>query len=538
MRMYFRLVLLTACCLGPALAAGDLRALLAGISEYPQFGDVPVANASARALAARLRQEAGLDDARLTLLLSDASTPAGRPTLERLRQAITACGRAAKPGDVTLFYFCGHAMSSGMGGDAFLVPLGGLDAGTLSLTWVRDTLQAVPGVTVVLMVDSGHAHTSGRGIASNANELIRPGVFCLAPARADELAYPDDTLGQTVLVVALNWSLAGGGAATPQNPETLGNLFAGVEHFFAAWRARTHLQQQPLLAGTGAERVVLFTRTPVAAGQAGTSGAPLPGQAWQIPNTDLRLLPLAPGTFRMGSDNFEADEAPGHQVTLTKPFWMSQYEVSAVTFRAVLGQPPPPATAVPKLPAEAVSWDDAMLFCALLNEQEDKRVRLPTGYAYRLPTEAEWEYACRAGTTTAFGYGDDPQRLREYANFSYSDPAGFRVLKIQPSGQYKPNAWGLYDLHGNLNEWCLDNFAPYTATAVTDPLVLNGNDQTKAIRGGSWNDDAFRCRSSIRLFATAELATPGLGFRIVLAPILNNQPTVVIKAEREPRQSP
>ena len=531
MRMYLRLFLLTAFCLGPTLAAGELRALLAGISVYPQFGDVPVATASARALAGRLRREAGVDDARLTLLLSDAGTPAGRPTLERLRQAITACGRAAKPGDVTLFYFCGHAVSSGAGGEAFLVPLGGLDAGTLPLTWVRDTLQAVPGVTVVLIVDSGHAHTSGRGIASNANELIRPGVFCLAPAAADQVGYPDGTLGQTVFVAAINWSLAGGGAATPKNPETLGNLFAGVERFFAVWRARTHLQQQPLLAGTGAERVVLFTRTPVAAGQAGASGVPLPGQAWQSPDTDLRLLPLAPGTFRMGAENVEADEAPVHLVTLTKPFWMSQYEVGAATFRAVLGKPPPAAAAASKLPAEAVSWDDAMLFCALLNEQEGKLARLPTGYAYRLPTEAEWEYACRAGADTAFCYGDDPRRLREYANFSYSDTAGFRVLKAQPSGQYKPNAWGLYDLHGNLQEWCLDSFAPYSAAPATDPLVRNDNDPAKTIRGGGWNDEASRCRSSVRMFATASLATPGLGFRIVLAPILKNQPAVTIKAD-------
>jgi len=531
MYMYLRLFLLTAFCLGPTLAAGELRALLAGISEYPQFGDVPVANASVRALADRLRREAGLDDARLTLLRSDAGTPAGQPTLERLRQTITAYGHAAKPGDVTLFYFCGHAVSSGAGGEAFLVPQGGLDAGTLSLTWVRDTLQAVPGVTVVLIVDSGHAHTSGRGIASNVNELIRPGVFCLAPAAADQVAYPDATLGQTVFVTAINWSLAGGGAATPQNPETLGNVFAGVEHFFAAWRARTHLQQQPLLAGAGAERVILFTRTPVVAGQAGSSGAPVPGQAWQVPGTDLHLLPLAAGTFRMGSDNFETDEAPVHPVTFTKPFWMSQYEVSAATFRAVLGKPPPPVTAEPKLPAEAVSWDAALLFCALLNEQEGKHARLPTGYAYRLPTEAEWEYACRAGADTAFCYGDDPRRLREYANFSYSDTAGFRVLKAQPSGQYKPNAWGLYDLHGNLQEWCLDSFAPYSAAPATDPLVVNDNDLAKTVRGGGWNDDAGRCRSSVRMFATASLAVPGLGFRIVLAPILKNQPAASIKAD-------
>ncbi len=526
MLTYLRFLWLTVFCLGPMMAAGDLRAVLAGISEYPQFGNVPVANASAGALAERLRQAAGLGNNRLTLLQSNAASPADRPTLERLRQAVIAGGRNARPGDVTLFYFCGHAVSSGMGGDAFLVPLGGLDAGTLSLTWVRDTLQPVPGITVVLIIDSGHAHTSGRGIASNVGELIRPGVFCLVPARADQLAYPDTTLGQSVFAAAIAWSLAGGGGAKPQNLETLGGLFAGMEQFFAAWRARTHLQQQPLLAGTGAEQVVLFTRTPAGAGHSDASSAPLPGRPWLVPNTDLHLLPVAPGTFRMGSDNHEIDEAPVHTVTLSRPFWMSRGEVSAATFRAVLGKPPR-AAADPELPAERVSWKDAMLFCDLLNERENKAVRLPAGYVYRLPTEAEWEYVCRAGTTTAFNCGDAPELLRDHANFSYPTPTGFRVLKVQPTGCYQPNAWGFYDVHGNLQEWCLDSYAPYAAAPVTDPLVVLDTEQAKVVRGGGWNDDAVRCRSSCRMFATAELATPGLGFRIVLAPLLRNQPAVL-----------
>jgi formylglycine-generating enzyme required for sulfatase activity len=150
-----------------------------------------------------------------------------------------------------------------------------------------------------------------------------------------------------------------------------------------------------------------------------------------------------------------------------------------------------------------VSWDDALKFCEWLSGKENR--------TYGLPTEAEWEYACRAGGTEAYSFGKDAAKLAEYAWFD--DNAG--KTGAQSVGKKKPNAWGLHDMHGNVWEWCLDGIRTYQKDSVRDPV--GDPKKERARRGGSWADDARHCRSASR-YINARGNRPYTGFRVVMRP--------------------
>ena len=235
-----------------------------------------------------------------------------------------------------------------------------------------------------------------------------------------------------------------------------------------------------------------------------------------VPGLGLELVKIEPGTFMMGSPGHNSDEGPPTRVTISKGFSMSKYEVTQGQYEAVMGANPSRFKGNLNLPVENVSWVDATNFCAKLTEQERQAGRLPDGYVYRLPTEAEWEYACRAGTTTRFSYGDDPEyvELGEYAWYDENSSS-----RTHPVGQKKPNPWGLYDMHGNVWEWCLDWYSgSYPGGSVTDPKGPSSG-SFRVIRGGSWYVSARFCRSAIRDWFVPSLRHSRLGFRVVLAPV-------------------
>jgi len=247
------------------------------------------------------------------------------------------------------------------------------------------------------------------------------------------------------------------------------------------------------------------------------------------PNTNLVWIPR--GTFTLGSPTNEVDrssiEGPQAVVTLSRGFWMGKYEVTQGDYLAVVGSNPsyfngdrsgPPdndqdyGTDLTR-PVELVSWNDATNYCARLTTRERAAGRIPTNSVYRLPTEAEWEYACRAGTTTRFYYGDDPgyTNLAEYA--WYLDNSD---LQTHPVGQLLPNAWGLYDMAGNVWEWCRDWYAPYTGGSLTDPQGP-ATGTNRVWRGASWFYIARHCRSARRFLNVPTYTYYGLGFRVALA---------------------
>jgi formylglycine-generating enzyme required for sulfatase activity len=201
----------------------------------------------------------------------------------------------------------------------------------------------------------------------------------------------------------------------------------------------------------------------------------------------MKMVLIRPGKFMMG-EGTEPPHGPQHEVTLSKPFYMGVTEVTQAQYEAVMGTNPSAFKGATN-PVETVSWNDATEFCKRLSEK--------TRQAVRLPTEAEWEYACRAGTQTAFSFGDSDAALDDYAWWAKNSGG-----TTHPVGQKKPNAWGLYDMHGNVYEWCADWYGDYPQGSVTDPSgSATGAYGARVLRGGSWLDDvAFRFRCASRIF--------------------------------------
>ena len=225
----------------------------------------------------------------------------------------------------------------------------------------------------------------------------------------------------------------------------------------------------------------------------------------------IEFVLIPPGRFMMGANNTEAsdptieaiinDKKPAHEVAINYSFYMGKYEVTQAQWQAVMGNNPSKFKGCGGCPVEQVSWDDAQSFINKLNESND-------GFRYRLPTEAEWEYACRAGTT-----GDYAGNLSEMA--WYSDNSGGRTHAV---GRKRPNAWGLYDMHGNVLEWCQDWYhETYNGAPADGSAWLSGGDQKdRVMRGGSWiGDDASLLTSAFRDHGAPGIRSQVIGFRLV-----------------------
>lgn len=269
-------------------------------------------------------------------------------------------------------------------------------------------------------------------------------------------------------------------------------------------------QQDPETAGA----------VPQGAPESGTDAGsdPMPAPERYVNSIGIELILIQPGEFTMGiapgPGGGNATERP-HQVRITRPFMIARTEVTQSQWTAIMGANPSRYKG-DGLPVQNVSWLDAVEFCRRLSEQE--------GQTHRLPTEAEWEYACRAGTTTSFSFGDDDRLVGDFVWYN-----GNARGVPKPVGTKRPNPWGLYDMSGNVREWCADWFAwRYPTEPQTDPLgPANGTERVR--RGGACDFYSSAGRSGARDSCPPDLAYDDLGFRVVMDVPQEGSPTGVLQ---------
>jgi formylglycine-generating enzyme required for sulfatase activity len=269
--------------------------------------------------------------------------------------------------------------------------------------------------------------------------------------------------------------------------------------------------------------------TIAAAQSVAATPAPADGQPWTVPDLGLELVWVAPGGFEMGSNDGDGNEKPVHAVQISRGYWLGKYEVTQAEYETMMGTNPSKFRGA-RNPVESVTFDAAMTFCTKLTGREQKAGRLPEGYEYRLPTEAEWEYAAR-GSQASNGYTYAGSNTVDEVAW-YKDNGGGTT---RPVGLKKSNELGLYDMSGNVWDWCLDGYdeSYYAKSPSTDPVNLQAGTGHVG-RGGSWGDVARIVRSTRRGGSRPGIADGNLGFRACLAPaIATKQPTAPVLGREE-----
>jgi len=223
-----------------------------------------------------------------------------------------------------------------------------------------------------------------------------------------------------------------------------------------------------------------------------------------VNSVDIVLVPIPAVEFMMGSPESEEgrndNNETQHRVQITKPFYLSAYEVTQAQYQDVMGNNPSHSKGANK-PVEKVNWSDAVEFCRKLSDEE--------GAEYRLPTEAEWEYACRAGTATAYSFGDGVSRLGDYAWHR-----GNSDSKSHPVGEKLPNNWGLFDMHGNVREWCQDWYGGYETEQMLSDPVGAASGSRRVLRGGAFFLQPRYVRAAYRPIIQPVYRIHGIGFRL------------------------
>ena len=253
-----------------------------------------------------------------------------------------------------------------------------------------------------------------------------------------------------------------------------------------------------------------------------------PGEEWSGNGLQMKFCWCPSGKFVMGSPETELGRDGNQEkqvvVVIAQPFWMGKNEVTQAEYTKVMGNNPSSFQVVDgentgRFPVEKVSWTEAAEFCRKWTEAERVAGRLPQGWEYRLPKEAEWEYACRAGTTTATAFGNSMSSLQ--ANFDGERP--YNGAELGPSigrttavESYPPNDWGLHDMHGNVKEWCLDSYDEVPSDWI-GPKIASANSY-RVYRGGHWGGSGDNCRAADRIMNTPSSRYEFLGFRVALVP--------------------
>jgi formylglycine-generating enzyme required for sulfatase activity len=438
---------------------------------------------------------------------------------QQMETAVEALSQQLRQGGVGLFYFAGHGVQ--VAGQNYLMPVRtsitaeeDVKYKAVAAGWVLDRMEAARNTLNIMILDACREapftrqwRSTTQGLATmqagtGTDTLI---AFATLPGQvtADgkernspftkhllrQLVMPGVPVEEVFKRVRTAVVQETGGKQRPQDWNASTQEFRFVEGA---------PPQPPSPPATGPQVAV------------GVYPPPTPSESSKTLRNGLGMefVLIPAGEFMMGSNNGDSDEKPVHQVRISTPFYLGQYEVTQGQWQAIMGQNPSyfkgEVTLEATVPVENVSWEDVQEFLRRLNAREG-------GPKYRLPTEAEWEYAARAGTSTAYSFGDSERQLGEYA--WYNDNAGG---KTHPVGQKKPNTWGLYDMQGNVWEWVQDWYGKdtYTSAAVTDPQGP-ASGSFRVYRGGGWYGTARNCRSADRFNVAPGGRYGSLGFRLL-----------------------
>lgn len=563
-------------------------ALLVGVDDYANLRPLSYCGADVRGLKQSLIA-LGFDQRRIVVLHQDADQERERPTksnvqreldlllgeLEQNGKTLKKQGYARK-GDTIVIAFSGHGMH--IDGTSYLCPAGarlGQPSTFLSLQRIYQQLSNCEADLKLMLVDAcrNDPRPAGRRSPEDRDEVVKfakaltappRGIMVLASCAPGQVSLEDRTLKHGVFMNFIMKGLSGAADFRKKGYQGNGNGRVSLSELFDFASQETQLfvkrkgeLQTPQLWGT---RTGVFEF-----GQYQTKPAASEGFTNSI---GMKLVLIPAGEFQMGSrvsaaemasrfDTVEshfADEHPLHQVKITRPFYLAACEVTLGQFRKFIEAANYTTTAehenrgggfgwdgrwrkseefswkyagwktTDDHPVANVSWDDAVAFCEWLSRKE--------GQTYRLPTEAEWEYACRAGTDTLFFHGNAPKGLVDFGNVPDADAKNqFRnwatveardgYVFSAPVGRFKPNAFGLHDMHGNVWEWCSDaygedyysTFVPGIAVDPKGPASNNVN--SRVLRGGSWANNPLLTRCAARMKYDRDDYLYNYGFRVV-----------------------
>jgi len=522
---------------------GNRYAVIIGINEFDDrkaLSPLRFCVADAMLLADVLVKR-GCYPADNIVLLADGQSKDRLPTRENILARTTEVLKKVKHGDTVLFYIATHG--GVVNGQSHVCPkdFDSAHAGLtyISIEWIRDMVQSCDAAQKLVVLDACHsgASTAVSGLTPGlggdvSKTMLAGGLITFAAASAQQTSKENAAIGHGFFTFHLSEGLGGKADRDADGIVDSDELYSYVLEHVSEDARRLGDPQTPVRI-IGGDVVGVFALSRVA------------GEAYKVPEVKtgqiltnslgMEFSLVMPGSFEAGSPADEAerdeDENP-HRVTIGRPYLIGRHEVTQAQYERVVGTNPSwfskgggGAEAVgdadtSSFPVEQVSWDEAMEFCAKLAALPGEKA---AGLAYRLPTEMEWEFACRAGTTTAFSVGSLISSLDANVNGArpYLDaPEGPSLRRTTKVGSYPANPWGLFDMHGNVWEWCSDWYAAdrggHEATDV-DPRGPSRGDR-RVIRGGSYAGDVALCRCASRKDSDPEYRHKGTGFRVVCVP--------------------
>lgn len=514
-----------------ASAAGRRWLFMVGVNEYLKQPKLKYCRQDCKALRDELVRRGEFKPENVVMLTDDAARELDRPTFAQIYDRLPQMLESAGPDDLILVYLSGHGaqFEDAKGKYPCFVPLdGGSRQTCIALSWVSEQMEACSARSKILVLDCCRNDVAQGGKSTNSlqdsllNASQGKGFVTLFSCDAGQRSAEHDKAPNGVYTHYLIEGLAGKADRNGDKKVDVAEAHDYAHDRTQTWGIQHAQPQEPILRGEFATKAIITfvdpnqPNRPLSPVNVRPNQPESPVAASDLLTLDLgkgqkiELVRVPPGEFMMGTadsdQNSGANEKPQRKVKIEKAFFMGKFEVTQEQWKAVMGTEPFAFREELRLPAEQVSWNDCQSFCEKASRLLKREVRLPT--------EAEWEYASRAGTTKQYGFGnagDVPGGLGRYAWY-----IGNSDGKTHPVGSRKPNAWGLHDMHGNVWEWCEDVYHETYEGAPSDARSWSGEFNGRVLRGGSWYMDALGCRSAFRQFGDPGGQVNDVGFRIVV----------------------